>query len=187
MLDFLEAFGDDFWHFWLTLLLAFLLGLGLKLLDRAGSSLGEGWQAGPDRGSEAWLPVPFRAARREMQTGGAGVQLKSFLSGIFKSHEPESPTQADAPRPAQRPQQPPKRLLSWPLRVGAGALFLMFAYVTGWMALEGDRAWYGGVLPALLFGRYAQKGAVGDQFFSYVWKAFLVVVFVDVVLHEVLQ
>ncbi|GHT88010.1 hypothetical protein AGMMS49960_18740 [Betaproteobacteria bacterium] len=72
-------------------------------------------------------------------------------------------------------------------QMGAGALFLMFAYVTGWMALEGDRAWYGGVLPALLFGRYAQKGAVGEQFFSYVWKAFLVVVFVDVVLHEVLQ
>jgi formylglycine-generating enzyme required for sulfatase activity len=129
----------------------------------------------------------FRVAFTETTGGAWARKLKSFLSKIFKSHEPERPTQADAPRPAQLPQQLPKRLLSWPLRMGAGALFVMFAYVTGLMVLEGDRAWYGGVLPALLFGRYAQKGTLGDQFFSYVWKAFLAVVFIDVVLHEVLQ
>ncbi|GHU37645.1 hypothetical protein AGMMS50256_35860 [Betaproteobacteria bacterium] len=82
MLDFLEAFGDDFWHFWLTLLLALLLGLGLKLLNRAGSSLGEGWQAG--RTGPAKRGFLYRFGRRIGKCKPA-ARVFDWLTGLSSS------------------------------------------------------------------------------------------------------
>ena len=98
----------------------------------------------------------FRIVFTETAGRALAERSQGVLPDFLKTRRTKIPL--DTGVPDVPPARLGKRLLSWPLRGSAGLMSALFAVTTGWMALEGERAWYAGLLVAVLFGRYAQDG-----------------------------